>query len=131
MAGSEALAQLLGSTPEASAGRSIYRLRAVKSRQQARHDRDAHRRRATLETGAAPFVYAVGTSAFVCAAKPRLILQTAQADSTISGLLLSRAAAVGVAAAPDRHAAAPSASAARGGTRKRIRSRPTSAPATG
>ena len=92
MAGGEALAQLLGSTPgKLPAGRSIYRLSGeVKVDGRPATIETPIGGRSTLETGrGAELVYAVGTSAFVLRGESRVILETAQADSTIlSGLRL-------------------------------------------
>jgi hypothetical protein len=89
---SEALAQLLGSTPaKLPAGRSIYRLSGeVKVDGKPATIETPIGARATLETGrGAELVYAVGTSAFVLRGESRVILETAQSDSTIlSGLRL-------------------------------------------
>lgn len=90
--GNEALAQLLGSAPaKLPAGRSIYRLAGdVKVDGKPATIDTPIGGRSTLETGrGAELVYAVGTSAFILRGESRVILETAQADSTIlSGLRL-------------------------------------------
>ena len=90
--GNEALAQLLGSAPaKLPAGRSIYRLAGeVKVDGRPATIETPIGGRSTLETGrGAELVYAVGTSAFILRGESRVILETAQADSTIlSGLRL-------------------------------------------
>jgi len=92
VAGSEALAQLLGSAPsKLPPGRSIYRLSGsvLVDGKPATVDTKIGGR-ATLETGkGAELVYAVGQSAFVMRGESRVILEAAQPDSVIlSGLRL-------------------------------------------
>lgn len=99
VAGSEALAQLLGSAPsKLPPGRSIYRLAGevrVDGKPATVETRIGGR--STLETGkGAELVYAVGTSAFVLRGESRVVLETAEPDSVIltglrllSGRLLS------------------------------------------
>lgn len=99
VAGSEALAQLLGSAPsKLPPGRSIYRLAGevrVDGKPATVETRIGGR--STLETGkGAELVYAVGTSAFVLRGESRVVLETAEPDSLIltglrllSGRLLS------------------------------------------
>jgi hypothetical protein len=92
MAGSEALAQLLGKAPaRLPPGKSIYRLAGeVKVDGKPATIDTPIGGRSTLETGrGAELVYAVGTSAFILRGESRVILETAQADSAIlSGLRL-------------------------------------------
>ena len=92
MAGSEALAQILGRAPsKLPPGRSIYRLSGsvMVDGKPATVDTKIGGR-STLETGkGAELVYAVGQSAFVMRGESRVILEAAQPDSVIlSGLRL-------------------------------------------
>ncbi len=88
----EALAQLLGSTPgKLPPGRSIYRLSGeVKVDGKPATIETSIGGRSTLETGrGAELVYAVGASAFVLRGESRVVLETAQPESTIlTGLRL-------------------------------------------
>jgi hypothetical protein len=92
LAGSEALAQILGRAPsKLPPGRSIYRLSGsvmVDGKPATVDTRIGGR--STLETGkGAELVYAVGQSAFVMRGESRVILEAAQPDSVIlSGLRL-------------------------------------------
>lgn len=92
MAAGDALAQLLGSTPgKLPPGRSIYRLSGeVKVDGKPATIETPIGGRSTLETGrGAELVYAVGASAFVLRGDSRVVLETAQPDSTIlTGLRL-------------------------------------------
>ncbi len=86
MTGREALAQLLGSAPsKLPPGRSIYRLSGevmVDGKPATLETKVGGR--ATLETGRnSEVVYAVGDSAFVLRQESRVILETAQPDSSI------------------------------------------------
>lgn len=92
MAAGDALAQLLGGTPgKLPPGRSIYRLSGeVKVDGKPATVDTPIGGRSTLETGrGAELVYAVGASAFVLRGDSRVVLETAQPDSTIlTGLRL-------------------------------------------
>ncbi len=92
MAGSDALAQLLGKAPsKLPPGRSIYRLsgEVMVDGKPATLDTKVGGR-STLETARnSEIVYAVGESAFVLRGESRVVLETAQSDSLIlSGLRL-------------------------------------------
>lgn len=92
MAASDALAQALGGKPsKLPPGRSIYRLSGeVKVDGRPATIETPIGGRSTLETGrGAELVYAVGTSAFILRGESRVVLETAEPDSTIlTGLRL-------------------------------------------
>lgn len=92
VAAGDALAQLLGGTPgKLPPGRSIYRLSGeVKVDGKPATIETPIGGRSMLETGrGAELVYAVGASAFVLRGDSRVVLETAQPDSTIlTGLRL-------------------------------------------
>jgi len=91
-ASTEALAQLLGTAPsKLPPGRSIYRLsgNVMVDGQPATLETKVGGR-STIETGkASEVVYAVGQSAFILRGESRVILETAQAESSVlTGLRL-------------------------------------------
>jgi hypothetical protein len=92
LAGREAMAQLLGSTPaQLPPGRSIYRLNGTVSVDGKPATLETKiGGRSTLETGRdGEVVYAVGQSAFIMRGESRVVLEAAQSDSAVlSGLRL-------------------------------------------